>query len=1031
MKKLSCLLSFLLCYGLKAQEVYFTSSPSLSPDGQQIVFSYDGDLWSVDSRGGTASRLTAMEGNETYPRVSPDGRWVAFTSDVMGNSDIYIMPLAGGEIKRLTFHSAYDRTEAWSWDSQTIYFRSNRENRLSAYQINIDGGTPKRLVDHYFNWPHNLAIHPDGRIFFNESWESSNQVQRKRYKGAFNPDLKTYQVESGVYEQLTTYEGKDMWPTIDKKGNTYFVSDRANGQYNLYKLDKTPTAITNFNTSIKDPQVSADGNLIVFEKDYQLFTYNPSTQKTQKIKISLLDHSTLLADKEFNTKGNVTAFDVSQDQKKIAFVSRGALFVSDISGKFIKQLPTHASERVIEVKWLKDGETILYTETYKGYSNLFKINAKNGLEKAQLTSDEMFSSNIELNHQMTQAAYLSGRNEVRLLDLESFESTTIAREELWGLYNPMPRFSPDDKYLAFTVKNDFEEDIYVYNISNKELQNITKTGVAETNPFWSPDGQYIYFETNRTQPSYPFGLRDGDIYRVPLKRQEAKFKSDALDQVFEDQEKEANDNVETVIDLDIDVVKSMERVGARFGSQGAPFVIKKKEKTSVIYYSNHDENRTALWVTSYSPFEKPQTKKIEGSGYAEGLINIDGTIYLNYNGTIQSLSLSSLRLKSIDTEYKFRKSLRDEFDQMFYETWAGVEENFYNETFHDMNWEAIKNQYSFYLPFIKSRSELRILLNDMLGELNSSHMGFNSRGDEDKRTYETSTASLGLRFDKDRPYQVAAVIHGGPFDYPNKSLQPGDELIAVNDLSIDPQVNRAYYLSNTSIDDEVKLSFKSGKETKVFKIHPQSAQRTRTNLYDEWVNQNQELVDQKSNERVAYVHMKNMGGGELQNFLVEMTSEAYQRDGLILDLRYNTGGNVHDEVLKFLSQKPYLQWKYREGKLTTQANFGAGSKPTILLINEQSLSDAEMTSAGFKELGLGKIIGTETYRWIIFTSSGSLVDGSYYRLPSWGCYTLDGKNLEKVGVAPDIIVKNTFEDRVKGKDPQLERAIQEIMNQLK
>ena len=205
----------------------------------------------------------------------------------------------------------------------------------------------------------------------------------------------------------------------------------------------------------------------------------------------------------------------------------------------------------------------------------------------------------------------------------------------------------------------------------------------------------------------------------------------------------------------------------------------------------------------------------------------------------------------------------------------------------------------------------------------------------------------------------------------------------------------------------------------------------RTNLYDEWIETNQKRVDEATKDKVAYVHMKNMSGGALQQFLIEMTSEGYNRDALILDLRYNTGGNVHDEVLKFLAQKPYLQWKFREGKLTTQGNFGAGAKPMVLLINEQSLSDAEMTTAGFKELGLGTVIGTETYRWIIFTSGNGLVDGSFYRLPSWGCYTMDGKNLEKEGVQPDINVDMNFDDRVNGRDPQLDRAIEEVMKQLK
>jgi len=176
--------------------------------------------------------------------------------------------------------------------------------------------------------------------------------------------------------------------------------------------------------------------------------------------------------------------------------------------------------------------------------------------------------------------------------------------------------------------------------------------------------------------------------------------------------------------------------------------------------------------------------------------------------------------------------------------------------------------------------------------------------------------------------------------------------------------------------------------------------------------------------------MKDMGSGSLEDFYIDMTTEAVHKDAIILDLRYNRGGNVHDDVLQFLAQKPYLKWKFRDGKLSPQPNFAPAAKPIVLLINEHSLSDAEMTAAGFKQLELGKIIGTETYRWIIFTSARRLVDGSYTRLPAWGCYTLDGKDLEINGVAPDIYVKNTFLNRLNNTDPQLKRAIQEIMKEL-
>jgi len=254
--------------------------------------------------------------------------------------------------------------------------------------------------------------------------------------------------------------------------------------------------------------------------------------------------------------------------------------------------------------------------------------------------------------------------------------------------------------------------------------------------------------------------------------------------------------------------------------------------------------------------------------------------------------------------------------------------------------------------------------------------------------------------------------------------------VAIDGQQVDAAKNREMYLSRPSIDGSVALTVDRGGKEMTVRIHPTNYFSERNNRYDEWVDVNQKMVDEKTGKKIAYVHMKNMGGGQLETFMSEMVSEGYQRDGLILDLRYNTGGNVHDDVLQFLSQQPYLKWKYRGGKLGNQPNFAPQAKPIILMINEQSLSDAEMTTAGFKELGLGTVVGTPTYRWIIFTSGKGLVDGSFYRLPSWGNYTLDGKNLEKTGVEPDVRIDNTAADREAGRDPQLEKAIELAMKGL-
>jgi tricorn protease len=398
-------------------------------------------------------------------------------------------------------------------------------------------------------------------------------------------------------------------------------------------------------------------------------------------------------------------------------------------------------------------------------------------------------------------------------------------------------------------------------------------------------------------------------------------------------------------------------------------------------------------------------------------------------GSIYKLNVDGNKLDPVNINSTFRKNLSAEFAQIFEEAWAQVEENYYDEKFHGLDWQATKKKYEAFIPQLNNRSDLRILLSDMLGELNSSHQGFTSNGDEENLNLSNRTMETGIIFDNNDPYKVKYVAKRSNADKKSTDVKPGDVLTKVNDETVDQNMDRNYYFSKPSLDREVKLTFNRGGQPVDVKIHPQP---TLANvLYDEWIDNNQKTVDEKSNNRIAYHCMKNMGTGELEKFLIDMTQDFYKKDAMILDLRYNTGGNVHDEVLKFLSQRAYLQWKYREGKLTPQANFAPADKPIILLANEQSLSDAELTTQGFKALKLGKIVGTGTYRWIIFTSGAGLVDGSFVRLPGWGCYTLDGKDIEKTGVDPDIFVGMNFEDRINHRDPQLDRAISEILKQLK
>ena len=624
------------------------------------------------------------------------------------------------------------------------------------------------------------------------------------------------------------------------------------------------------------------------------------------------------------------------------------------------------------------------------------------------------------------------------MDLATFQSSLLLKDEFWAFQSDSPKFGPDDKHVLVSAYRNFERDLMVVNTETKQVRNLTHTAVTESGGIWSPDGKAVYFTSNRTQPGYPYGLQRPDVFKMPLSlMDEEPLRSDKFAEMFAepDTSKAAKDKKSekpVVAIADANLMEHIEATGPVFGAQFVVHCSQKDSKTTLLLLSDHDEGRMALWKVLTEPFEKSKTEKIAGAeGFISSIVYVDGKYYALIGGNVHSLDMGGNKAEKIEINHTFRRNLRDEFQQMFYETWANMEENFYSEDFHGVNWPAMRDRYAAWLPYVNTRADLRRLTNDLLGELNTSHFGFSSGGSEETVFYKNRTLSTGIVFEESKPWQVQRVVANSVAARSQTAIRPGDVLTQVNGRDVDARANREMYFSRPSLDEEMSLTFRRGTETVQVKLKPQSVFDVRDLMYDEWVADCQRRVDERSNKRIAYIHMKDMGGDELERFLTEMVSEGAYRDGLILDLRWNTGGNVHDEVLRFLSQRPYLQWKYREGQLTQQSNFGPAVKPIVLLINEQSLSDAEMTAQGFKHLKLGKIVGTETYRWIIFTSGKGLVDGSFYRLPSWGCYTLDGKNLEKTGVAPDIQIHNTFQDRLEGKDPQLDRAIEEVMKGMK
>ncbi|WP_446741256.1 eIF2A-related protein, partial [Sphingobacterium multivorum] len=375
-------------------------------------------------------------------------------------------------------------------------------------------------------------------LLFTDSWESYSAANRKRYKGAFNPDIKGYNPKTKAYKEYTSYEGKDLWPTVDSKGTIYFASDEGNNEYNLYSINNgQKQGLTQFPESIRSPQVAANGAAVVFEKGYQLFVYDVASKKTSQPAISLSRNQVLGKSKEFDVTSNISNFHVSPDGKKMAFVSRGELFVSDVDGKFVRQMPSQG-ERVSEVMWLKDNKTLIFNQTLNGYLNWYSRSADGKGEVKQLTQDNRNNRDISFNKDNTKAAYLSGRDEVRLMDLASLKSETIVKDEIWAFQNSSPTFSPDGKYVLFTAMRNFEQDIFVYNLADKKTLNLTNTGVSEASPAWSPDGKYIYFSSNRIKPAYPTGMENASLYRMALENYDEPYRISKFDEMFKESDKE-------------------------------------------------------------------------------------------------------------------------------------------------------------------------------------------------------------------------------------------------------------------------------------------------------------------------------------------------------------------------------------------------------------------------------------------------------------------------------------------------------------
>lgn len=1049
MKRLIIITAILaLCTNANADNIRFAGYPSLSPDGKTIYFSYDGDIYRVPVSGGQATAVITMAGEQNHPEVSPDGKHLAFSSNIQGNNDVYVVTVNGGQAVQLTFHEAGDTPVGWSADSRYIYFESTRSSaRKTTFRVSVDGGTPELMFSGFFNTIVNLAENPKtGEFLFNESMESISFPTRKRYIGAHNPNIKSWNPSAGIYTELTDYIGKDTWPMVDRSGNIYYVSDELNQESNIVKYvdGGKPQQLTSFNKSIQYPSIAFNGSAIVFLKDYEINVLDLASGNVAVPQISVASGSVEVRRSFNNQKPSAAA--ISPDGKKFALVIRGGLYITDTECEYLHKLDTPSNERVDDVVWDADSRTVFYTRTNKGWTNVFKIAADGSSAEQSVYLSNNNVTSLSVSHKNDKLAFIDGSHNILLYDVAKGLTKKIADAEFWSYQTYSINFSYDDNFIAFGAMNMFEPDIYIYDVVADKVTNLTNSASVEDSFIFAPDGKNAFLLANPTSSSYPKGTR-ASLYKFPLQKYGKPFKSETFEKLFAvtDGDKEAGTSSKTTskknakkskteikkdstIKIDYsDFHRRIEKV-ENDGNQGNLYTFSSKGKDFLLYSSFGGVSGRGVFSLDISdPEAKPkQIKELQGGTFC----SCKDALYCLSGGAIYKVDPDSGSAKKTEVSRNVEKVLADEFSQMFYEAWAALDQNYYDVNFHGTDWLAVRDYYASFLPYIRNRAILRTLMADMLGELNSSHLGFTTEGIEEKKETGIRTYATGIEFSNSDPYVVDRILKYSPADNIETGVRQGDILVAINGERVNRAVNREKYFSGAIDLDEIKLTFRrDGKEFSV-KVHPVSASAIKLLAYKEWEDQRRDMVTEKTDGKVAYIHMQAMGDTDLNNFLLSMHTDAVNKDGLILDLRYNNGGNVHKEVIDFLRGEAHFQWAYRDFPTTTHPNVAPAGKPIVVLVNEHSLSDAEVTSNGIKTLGIAKLVGTETYRWIIFTSAVRLLDGSSCRMPAWGCYSLTGEDLEHTGVKPDIYVRNTFKDRLEGNDPQLEAAIKEVLRSL-
>ncbi|MBI1342715.1 MAG: PDZ domain-containing protein [Terrimonas sp.] len=1047
-----------LTYG---QQPQLLRQPAVNPDGTQLAFSYQGDIWTVPVTGGNATRLTIHEAYESNPVYSPDGRQIAFSADRYGNNDVFVIPSTGGLAKRLTFHASGDQVSSWT-EPDKIVFSTNREFRQlerpnEVYAISPTGGTESRVLDAMGFDP---VYSPNGR-FMAFVRGDINPVARLAYDGSANRDLWLFDTQKKSYTKLPGFKTNDISPQWAGNGLLYFLSS-IDGAYNLYRLPidengkaGTPQKLTNFkDESIRAYGLSYNGKMIVLEKDMNLYAMNTESGAIKKININTASDERWDPEETKSFTSGAEDYALSPNGKKIAFSIRGEIFVreSDKDKPRCVNISNHPY-RDIEPAWLNDSTLLFTSDRMDGNFDLYLVRSADTaehdifktlkLETVRLTRTPGDENSLSISNDGKKIAYVRGRGTFVVANIS--ETGKLSGEKIlndsWASPSGIS-WSPDDQWLAYSIEDlYFNEEVFIRRADNTGIPvNVSMHPRQDRNPVWSKDGSKLGFISDRSVG------RSNDIWFVWLRKED--WEKDPQDWLYaDDQVADPKSNgKKTVQPLVIDTDKLFERIVqvTSFPGDEANLAISNDGET--FYYTT--PNSSALGRDLYSiKWDGKNLRELTKGGSNPSGVAMDREgkyLYYTRSGSFSRLDAKSGVTESLPYQAKLHIDFITERTQVFEEAWRTLRDGFYDPHFHGQDWGHLHDKYKDRCIYASTSEDFRDMFNLMLGELNSSHQGFIAASRVS--TQKVTTGYIGAElFPEKNGMRVNRVIPGTPADKEFSKLYAGEIITNVNENKVSGSNNFYEYLEG-KVNEKVVLKV-IGKDGREREVVLRLSGSINNEIYQEWVDDRKKMVEQWSGGKLGYIHIQAMNFPSFEVVEREFAAAGYGKDGLVIDVRYNGGGSTTDYLMTVLNYKQHAytiprgasdnpekdKKKFREYyPLGERLVYSAWTKPSIALCNEGSYSNAEIFSHAYKTLGIGKLVGVPTNGSVISTGGKLLMDGSFVRLPFRGWFTkATDKNQELGPAIPDIIVENQPNWLAAGTDDQLKAAVDELMKEMK